>query len=342
MNIEKNKVNVAIIGAGYWGKNIIRNFSNNQRTNLVLICDSDNEKATKLRDMYSPGSAVCSNIDEVIMRDDIDAVSIVTPVYTHFDIAKKALQSGKHVLVEKPMSMLYSEASKLVRLANDKNLNIMCDHTFCYSAPVKKIRDLIQSGEIGQLLQVNSSRCNLGLLQTDVNVLWDLAPHDISIVNYVTGQNETPVSVRAYGKTIPGYNHEVDAMMSVEYKSGLHVNIHNSWLYPVKTRKMSFVGTKKMIMWDDLAEDKVTLLNKGVNVINHKKFEYYDNSTENVDLEDLEPLALMVDEFVNSIIDNRSPLSSGVEGLKTIQLLEASKRSISKGTTIFIGGKSDR
>lgn len=339
----KQKVDVAVIGAGYWGKNIIRNFANNANTNLALICDSDLSRATKLRDMYSPGTAVCCDISDVINRKDIDAVSIVTPVYTHFEIASKALLAGKHVLIEKPMSMLYSEASKLVRMANSKNLNIMCDHTFCYSAPVRKIRELIQSGEIGQLLQINSSRCNLGLLQTDVNVLWDLAPHDVSIVNYVTGQNETPVSVRAYGKTIPGYNHEVDAMLSIEYKSGLHVNVHNSWLYPVKTRKMSFVGTKKMIMWDDLADNKVQLLDKGVNVVNHKKFEYYDNSNKNVELEDLEPLALMVDEFVSSIIENRTPLSSGVEGMKTIQLLEAAKKSINKGSAIQIfGGKNDR
>ncbi len=338
----KHSVNVAVIGAGYWGKNIIRNFANNQKTNLVLICDSDNDRAVKLRDMYSPGTSITNSVNDVMNRDDIDAVSIVTPVYTHFDIASAALRSGKHVLIEKPMSMLYSEASKLVRIANDKNLNIMCDHTFCYSAPVRKIRELIQSGEIGQLLQINSSRCNLGLLQTDVNVLWDLAPHDISIVNYVTGQQETPTSVRAYGKTIPGYNHEVDAMMSIEYKSGLHVNIHNSWLYPVKTRKMSFVGTKKMIMWDDLSDNKVQLLDKGVDVINHKKFEYYDNSTTDVELEDLEPLALMVDEFVTSIIEDRNPLSSGVEGLKTIQLLESAKKSINRGSTVLIGNKNDR
>jgi len=338
----KQKVNVAVIGAGYWGKNIIRNFANNPKTNLVLICDSNNDRAVKLRDTYSPGTAVTDSVGYVMQRDDIDAVSIVTPVYTHFDIAREALKSGKHVLIEKPMSMLYSEASKLVRLANDKNLNVMCDHTFCYSAPARKIRELIQSGEIGQLLQINSSRCNLGLLQTDVNVLWDLAPHDISIVNYVTGQQETPVSVRAYGKTIPGYNHEVDAMLSIEYKSGLHVNVHNSWLYPIKTRKMSFVGTKKMIMWDDLANNKVQLLDKGVDVINHKKFEYYDNSTKDVELEDLEPLALMVDEFVSSIIEERTPLSSGVEGLKTIQLLESAKKSIHRGSTILIGNKNDR
>ena len=338
----KKKINVAVIGAGYWGKNIIRNFANNQNTNLVLICDSNSDRAVGLRDTYSPGTAVTDSVTEVMDRDDIDAVSIVTPVYTHFDIAREALQSGKHVLIEKPMSMLYAEASKLVRLANDKNLNIMCDHTFCYSAPVRKIRELIQTGEIGQLLQINSSRCNLGLLQTDVNVLWDLAPHDISIVNYVTGQQETPVSVRAYGKTIPGYNHEVDAMLSIEYKSGLHVNVHNSWLYPVKTRKMSFVGTKKMIMWDDLADNKVQLLDKGVDVINHKKFEYYDNSIKDVELEDLEPLALMVDEFVTSIIEDRNPLSSGVEGLKTIQLLESAKKSINRGSTILIGNKNDR
>ena len=339
----KQKVNVAVIGAGYWGKNIIRNFANNPNTNLILICDSEKDRAEKLRDMYSPGTAVCGSVSDVINREDIDAVSIVTPVYTHFDIASQAIKAGKHVLIEKPMSMSYSEASKLVRMANEKNLNIMCDHTFCYSAPVKKIRELIQSGEIGQLLQINSSRCNLGLLQTDVNVLWDLAPHDVSIVNYVTGQNETPVSVRAYGKTIPGYNHEVDAMLSIEYKSGLHVNVHNSWLYPVKTRKMSFVGTKKMIMWDDLAENKVQLLDKGVNVINHKKFEYYDNSIKNVELEDLEPLALMVNEFTNSIIENRTPLSSGVEGMKTIQLLDAAKKSIGRGSTVLLhGGKNDR
>jgi len=338
----KQKVNVAVIGAGYWGKNIIRNFANNTRTNLVLICDSEQDRATKLRDMYSPGTAICNDISEVLTRDDVDAVSIVTPVYTHFEIAQQALSAGKHVLIEKPMSMLYSEASKLVRMASDKKLSIMCDHTFCYSAPVKKIRELIQAGTIGQLLQINSSRCNLGLLQTDVNVLWDLAPHDISIVNYVTGQNETPVSVRAYGKTIPGYNHEVDAMLSIEYKSGLHVNVHNSWLYPVKTRKMSFVGTKKMIMWDDLAQDKVQLFDKGVNVVNHKNFEYYDNSVENVELEDLEPLELMVDEFVSSIIEDRTPQSSGVEGVKTIQLLEAAKRSINRGSTILIGNKNDR
>lgn len=339
--MNSRRVRVAVIGAGYWGKNIIRNFSNSPMTDLVSICDVNLENACALRDKYAPEADVTNSVDDVIARDDIDAISIVTPVNTHFDIAKSALNSGKHVLVEKPMAMRSSQARKLVEIAKSHDLVVMCDHTFCYSAPVMKIKELIQAGEIGQLLQINSSRCNLGLLQTDVNVLWDLAPHDISIVNYVTGQSEVPTSVRAYGKTLPGYNYEVDAMLSVQYKSGLHVNIHNSWMYPVKTRKMSFVGTKKMIMWDDLSDEKVTLLDKGVEVINHRSFNYYDNESTCVELQNVEPLGLMVDEFASSIIENRSPLSSGREGFKTIKLLEAASASIARGSTVSLGNKND-
>ena len=333
-----SKVNIAVIGAGYWGKNIVRNIVSNPKTSLTAICDADVSRAEKFQDEYCKSADVYSDFSRVLDRKDIDAVSIVTPVYTHFELAYQALAAGKHVLVEKPMAMSAAEAQKLVEFAKEKSLNVMCDHTFCYSSPVRKIREIIQAGEIGQLLQINSSRCNLGLLQTDVNVLWDLSPHDVSIVNYTTNYNEVPLSVNAYGKTLPGYNHEVDAMLSIAYKSGLHVNIHNSWLYPVKTRKMSFVGTKKMIMWDDLLPDneKVKVFDKGVNVVNHKKFEYYDNGFTNVDLESSEPLSLMISEFADSILECRKPLSGCEEGLATISLLEAAKKSIQDSNKISL------
>jgi predicted dehydrogenase len=333
-----SKVNIAVVGAGYWGKNIVRNIVSNSKTVLSAICDSDLDRAEKFKNEYCNTADVYSDFSKVLERNDIDAVSIVTPVYTHFELAYQALVAEKHVLIEKPMAMSAAEAKILVDFAKEKSLNVMCDHTFCYSAPVRKIEKIIQSGVIGQLLQVNSSRCNLGLLQTDVNVLWDLSPHDISIVNYVTNHSEVPLSVNAYGKTLPGYNYEVDAMLSIVYKSGLHVNIHNSWLYPTKTRKMSFVGTEKMIMWDDLLPEgeKVKVFNKGVNVINHKKFEYYDNGYTGVELDKTEPLALMIEEFADSIIECRKPLSGCKEGLATITLLEAAKKSIQNSNRISL------
>lgn len=333
-----NKVKVAVIGAGYWGKNIVRNVESNSMTELVALCDSNKLSAKKLLSNQGIDVPVYDSVDSLLTGADVDAVSIVTPVHTHFQIAMKSLCAGKHVLIEKPMAMKYSEAAEIVKVSNSKKLNVMCDHTFCYSSPVIEIKKIIQSGEIGQLLQVNSSRCNLGLLQPDVNVLWDLAPHDISIVNHVTAYHEIPKSVNAYGKTIAGYNHEVDAMLSIDYRSGLHVNIHNSWLFPVKTRKMSFVGTKKMIMWDDLLPDdqKVTVFDKGVNVVNHRKFEYYDNNQEAVRLQKSEPLAAMITEFAASIIEERKPESSCEEGLQTIRLLEAATGSITNSRKICL------
>ena len=216
-----DKVRVAVVGAGYWGKNICRNFENCELTELAIICDKHLQSANNMRNNFAPNANICSDLNDVLQSPNIDAISIVTPVQTHFEIADQALNAGKHVLIEKPMAMTSENAVRLVKNAKLKNLRLMCDHTFCYSGPVIKIRDVVQSGVLGQLLQINSTRLNLGLLQRDVNVLWDLSPHDISIINYITAGDEQPESVVATGGSIAGYNYEVDAHMSVSFRSGL-------------------------------------------------------------------------------------------------------------------------
>jgi len=321
-------INVAMIGAGYWGKNICRNLQNCDMVELVTICDTSLDRALNLKNNFAPTAKVCTDFNDILLDKSIDAVSIVTPVQTHFNFAKQALLNGKHVLVEKPMALSSKEAAALVECAKQTNLRFMCDHTFCYCGPVRAIKKIIQSGELGQLLKINSTRLNLGLLQKDVNVLWDLSPHDISIINYITSGDEHPISVLAHGKSIAGYNHEVDAMMSIEFKSGLLATVHNSWLYPTKERKMTIVGTKKMLLWDDLSEDKLILFDRGVNVINHKNFEYYDEKKDVVDFVATEPLSLMVEEFANAIIEERTALSGPDEGFETIKLLEAADQSL--------------
>ncbi len=328
-------VGVAVIGAGYWGPNLVRNFTACAKTTVRMICDLDEAKANKLAARF-PGPVVTPDFDAVLANPEVDAVAIATPVRTHFPLAKRALEGGKHVLVEKPLTLTSAEGRELVALAESKNLRLMCDHTFCYTGPVRKIRDVVHSGELGEVLYFDSVRVNLGLFQSDVNVLWDLAPHDLSILDFVLPDDIKPVAVSATGVDAMGTGFESVAYLTVHYDKPIIGHVHANWLSPVKVRMTLVGGTKKMIVWDDTSPaERIKIYDKGVDVKESDREDLlvrYRNGDAHIpSLENTEALLLMATEFAESIQEERTPLTSGDDGLLVVRILEAANASIAQG-----------
>lgn len=332
------KLHIAIIGAGYWGKNLIRVFYTlSDGVCLKYICDSDENKLAKIKKSY-PDAALCTNADIIFADPETDAVLIVTPTRQHYDLAKKSLNAGKHTFVEKPFTETSAQAKELIQLAEEKNLILMVDHTFLYTAAVREIKNIINRGELGGIRYIDSERINLGLIQPDVNVIYDLVPHDLSILNYILGEN--PVSVSAFGKSFVtrGTGHEVEevAHLNLEYPSGAIAHIHANWLSPVKLRKMIIGGSKKMILFDDIEpSDKIKIFDHGVDIDMNKEISFFP-TYRNGDvviprLAAAEALVAEANEFINSIQEGRKPLTSGADGLNVVRVLEASTQSIKKG-----------
>ena len=328
-------VNVAVIGAGYWGPNLVRNFSSCPTTTVAAICDLDRAKAEKLAARF-PGPRVSTDFADVLADDDIHAVAIATPVHTHFPLAKAALLAGKHVLVEKPLTLSSAEGQELVDLAAERDLRLMCDHTFCYTGPVRKIRELVHSGELGEVLYFDSVRVNLGLFQSDVNVLWDLAPHDLSILDFVLPDHIKPVAVSATGLDAMNTGYESVAYLTVHYDDALIGHVHANWLSPVKVRMTLVGGTKKMVVWDDTSpSERIKVYDKGVDVDESKREEllvrYRHGGAHIPVLENTEALLMMASEFSDAIRQGRAPLTSGEDGLLVVKILEAANASIAQG-----------
>ncbi len=333
-------MNIGIIGLGYWGPNMVRNFMMNEHIQKVVCCDLDEKQLLKAKRSFH-SIETTKNPQDIFKDKNIDAVVIVTPISTHFSLAKEALQSGKHVLVEKPLTPTVEEAETLINLAEQKGLVLMVDHTFLYTAAVKKIKELVDSDVIGDIYYFDSIRINLGLFQRDANVIWDLAPHDFSIMNYIL--NKKPVSLKAMGADHVGNGMENIAYVHVNFEDNLIAHFHLNWLSPVKLRKVLIGGSKKMIVFDDMENsEKVKLYDKGINIktkedeyqklVNYRLGDSYSPAINNI-----EALKGVVDDFVNSIRNKTQPLSSGVEGLKTVQLLEASQKSIkNNGKLIYL------
>ncbi|HAN32409.1 MAG TPA: oxidoreductase, partial [Myxococcales bacterium] len=328
-------LNVAVIGAGYWGPNLVRNFSACQSTSVAAICDLDLAKAQKLADRFG-SPKVTADVQELLADSAIEAVAIATPVHTHYPLAKRALQAGKHVLVEKPLTMSSQQGQELVDLAASKNLRLMCDHTFCYTGPVRKIRELVHSGELGEVLYFDSVRVNLGLFQSDVNVLWDLAPHDLSILDFILPDHIKPVAVSATGLDAMNTGFESIAYLTVHYDDSLIGHVHANWLSPVKVRMTLVGGTQKMVVWDDTsASERIKVYDKGVDVDESKREDllvrYRHGGAHIPVLENTEALLLMVSEFADAIAQGRKPLTSGEDGLLVVKILEAANKSIAQG-----------
>jgi len=324
-------MNIGIIGFGYWGTNLVRNFANLKNVNLKIVVDSRKEREAALTKLC-PAAAFSTSANDVLNNPEIDALVIATPVFTHFDLALKALQNDKHVLIEKPMVSSTDQAKKLIDLADKKNKVLMVDHTFLYTGAVQKMKSLIDSGDIGNIKYFDSTRINLGLFQPDVNVLWDLAPHDISILNYLV--DEKPYSVNANGVSHTNNGIENIAYINVNYNSGFIAHFSCSWSSPVKIRMMLIGGDKKMIVFNDIEPtEKIKVYDTGYDhkTDEDKKKVLVDYRTGDIYTPKLDPkeaLSGMASDFVSAIVNGHKPISDFDSGLEVIKILEASQESI--------------
>jgi predicted dehydrogenase len=325
-----SQVQVGVIGYGYWGPNIVRNVSSLEHCDLVAICDKSAAALKRASKAY-PGVRLTSDFNEVLHAPDIDAVAIITPVWTHFELAKAALENGKHVFVEKPFTSSSAQAEELIELADRKNLRIMVDHTFLFSGAVRKIRDLVDNGTLGPLYYYDSTRVNLGLFQHDVSVLWDLAPHDLSIMDHLI--IEKPEAVVATGSN--HLNHLADmAFITVYFPSNVIAHFNVNWLSPVKVRTTLLGGRDKMLVWNDLDPDeKIKVYDKGVNITSREGVydmlvSYRSGDVWGPKVDSTEALKVELQYFIDCILNDRTPSNDGAAGLRVVRLLEAAEQSL--------------
>jgi len=322
---------IGVVGAGYWGPNIIRNFYQIPTCEMAICCDLDEKRLEHISKLY-PGMAVTKNYDDLVNDPTIDAIAVCTHVSAHYPLAKKALEAGKHVLVEKPFTAKVEEAEELVELGKKNGNIIMIDHTFEYTAGVNKMKEIIESGLLGDVLYVHCARLNLGIFQRDVNVVWDLAPHDLSIILYATGLK--PKSIRTIGMKLMHPRVEDVAIVSLNCGNASAV-IHVSWVDPLKVRKVSVVGTKQMLVYDDLDPmAKIQIYDKGVDKPPHYDTfgeflcSYHYGDIHMPRLQEAEPLSVMCKHFLECIQTGKKPRSDGESGLRMVKLLAASDESI--------------
>lgn len=333
-------MNIAVIGYGYWGPNLVRNFSWLEGCNVKYVCDLSEERLAKVQPMFPNVQKVTTDLNEVLNDPEVDAVAVATPTSGHYPIAKAALEAGKHVLVEKPMTETYAQGKELVELAKEKGLVLMTDHTFVYTGAVKKIKELIDQDEIGDVLYFDSVRVNLGLFQNDVNVIWDLAPHDLSIMGHVI--DKRPVAVSAQGMAHMKDQPENIAYLTVFYDDQTIAHVHVNWLSPIKVRQVMIAGSKKMIVWDDnLNVEKIKVYDSGVHLQDSKDevykslVQYRTGDMYAPKLENVEALKVECQHFLDCIEQGKEPMTSGEFGLEIVGILEASERSIkNKGEII--------
>ncbi len=323
-------IRTAVIGYGYWGPRIVRNFSAAKDCKVVAICDkSPSALQRAARDF--PGVKVDGDLDAVISCPDVDAVAVVTPVWTHFELAEKALRNGKHVFVEKPFTSTSQQAEILVELAESRNLRIMVDHTFLFTGAVRRIREMVAEGTLGKLYYYDSTRVNLGLFQHDVNVIWDLAPHDLSIVDHLT--DNAPQFVTASGQSHLNGLEDV-AYITVYYGDRMMAHINVNWLSPVKVRTTLIGGEKKMLVWNDLeADEKLRVYDKGVSITSGQNLydllvSYRSGDMWAPRIEQNEALAAETNYFVECVSNSQRPFNDGLAGLRIVRLLEAADKSL--------------
>lgn len=334
--MKSKKIRVGLIGYGYWGPNLARNAAQNPSLKLVSIADVDSHRRHVAASDFSTSSDVRILKDDWDITDDpgIDAVMIATPLVSHYKIAKRALQNGKHVLLEKPMTKSAREAAELVAIAKRNKCVLLVDHTFVYLGAVKKIKELIQSKKLGEIYYYDSVRINLGLFRSDVNVVWDLAPHDLSILQYVI--NKKPKSVSAVGERFAGSSHEAIAYITLKLEGGTLVHLHVNWLSPVKIRRTVIGGNKKILVFDDLEpSEKIKIYDHGVSMTSGGKEKAYkdlvkyrvgDIYSPYVDRQ--EALRIEIQHFCDCITKGTKPLTDGNSGLQIVKILEAVDRSI--------------
>ena len=327
-------IRVGIIGYGYWGINLLRNFINASDCTVNAVCDARMERLNAAQKVL-PSIEVFTDVDDFMKKASIDAVVVATPVFLHYSLAKKALLAGKHVLVEKPLTASVDEAKELVELSQYRQLVLAVDHTFLFTGSVQKIKSLVDRGELGSLQYFDSTRINLGLFQPDVNVIWDLAPHDISILNYLVP--ERPTSVVCTGQSHTNNGLENIAYLTLNYASNFIAHFTCSWVSPLKIRRILIGGDNKMCLYDDVEPtEKIKIYDTGfrANTESEKHQMLIDYRVGDIFIPKIpqkEALSAMADDFIQSIIQNRKPLVDGYAGLEVVSILEAAQKSISLG-----------
>ena len=323
-------IRVGVIGYGYWGPNIVRNFQQGDGSQVVAICDNSDKSLRRAQQAY-PTVRVTAEANDLLTAVDIDAIAVVTPVWTHFELTKKALENGKHVFVEKPFTSTVAQAEELIELAERKKLKIMVDHTFLFTGAVQRIRELIDNDTLGHLYYYDSTRVNLGLFQHDVNVIWDLAPHDLSIMDHLIKQK--PEAVVATGEC--HLNGVADiAFMTIYYPGNMIGHINVNWLSPVKVRTTLIGGEKKMLVWNDIeADEKIKIYDKGVQfttgeAVYQQLVSYRTGDMWAPKVEQLEALKVEAAYFIECIAKDNDPFNGGQAGLRVVRTLEAADRSL--------------
>jgi predicted dehydrogenase len=325
-------LNVAIAGCGYWGPNLIRNFSSLPWCRVKQVCDTDENRLAHMKKLY-PTTTITTTFEELVNDGELDAIVVATPVHLHHELAKKSLLAGKHTFIEKPMATSSAECEELVALAAKKNLTLMVGHTFIYSTPVRRIKEIVDSGDIGDVQYISSRRLNLGLFQKDINVTWDLAPHDIAIILYLIGR--PPSSVNCQGKAHVNSSIEDVTNMSLNFNNGGFAIIHSSWLDPNKVREMVIVGSKRMIVYNDNEPlEKIKIYDKRVEAPPHYDtfaefhYSYHYGDAHIPYLKQVEPLKVEAEHFLDCIRNGKKPETSGLDGLRVVQILEAASHSL--------------
>jgi predicted dehydrogenase len=331
----KSPITVGVVGCGYWGPNLIRNFRSVPGCRLAAICDQREERLKHLQSLY-PGMTAFTDCEQLLQMPELNAVAIATPVRNHFPLAKAALLAGKHAFIEKPMASSSAECEELIDIAERNGLILMVGHTFLYSAPVRRIVEIVRAGDLGEICYINSRRLNLGLFQRDINVAWDLAPHDISIILHILGAFPTAVNCTGNAHVTP----EVEdiANMSLTFSKRQFATIQSSWLEPRKVREMTIVGTKRMIVYDDLQNhEKIRIYDVRVErpphydtfAEFHYSYHYGDSYIPHIKQE--EPLKLVCQHFIDCIQNGKEPVTSGEAGLELVRILEAASDSLAAG-----------
>jgi predicted dehydrogenase len=332
-------VKFGVIGYGYWGPNVVRNLASLEGSHVSAIAEVSAAARTRAQKAY-PGVKVTANTAEVISSPEIDAIAVVTPVWTHYELVKAALENGKHVFVEKPFTSNAAQGEELIELAQQKNLKIMVDHTFLFTGAVRKISQLLEEGTLGKLYYYDSTRVNLGLFQHDVNVLWDLAPHDLSIMDYLI--KASPEAVVATGQNHLN-GHEDIAFMTVYFPQNVIAHINVNWLSPVKVRTTLIGGEKRMLVWNDLeADEKLKVYDKGVDITSREGVyellvHYRTGDMWSPQLEQVEALRQELIYFVDCVSSGKDAFNDGCAGLRVVKMLEAANESMSKrGSLVYL------
>lgn len=329
-------IKVGVIGCGYWGPNLIRNFNDNVQTDMRYACDLIRARIDSIQLKY-PHVTVTQNYRDILRDDTVDAVAIATPVSTHYKLVSEALRAGKHVFVEKPLASRLSDAEKLVNLAAKQGLVLLVDHIFIYTSAIRKIKEYLTAGELGDMYYFDSVRINLGLFQHDINVIWDLAPHDLATMDYLV--DELPVSIVATGSSHTASGFEDVAYVTLKFKGNLIAHFHVNWMSPVKIRRIIIGGSKKMLVYDDLdPAEKIKIYDKGIIVTERDKPSIYQSMIQYrvgdmyaPSIDNTEALRTAVDHFADCIKNGKQPVTDGMAGLRVVRMLEAASKSMKKG-----------